>query len=102
MNFVPNQNLIGEQRCAVTQRAEDKRGFIHTGQILLGMDQEVFISAAAVEEMGKLIGMVPRHEIEELEKRVRAMDDEIQKVREIAEAANRLEELENELTEIAA
>lgn len=94
--------LVGGQRCAITERSQDKRGFIHTHKRLQGWDQEVFISAAAVEEMGKLIGMVPRHEIEELEKRVRAMDDEIQKVREIAEAANRLEELENELTEIAA
>lgn len=76
MRFIPSKPLIGAQKCAITKRQKDSRGFIHTGVILTDLDPEVFISAAAAEEMGKLIGMVPEKEVDALRERVKAMEEE--------------------------
>jgi hypothetical protein len=101
MRFIPNQNLIGAQVCAVTQRAQDSRGFIHTGVVLAGLDPEVFVSAAAAEEMGKLIGMVPRADVAHLEERFEHLSAQIEEVRELAEKIDKYEQLEKELHELA-
>jgi hypothetical protein len=101
MRYVPNQNLIGAQLCAVTQRAQDSRGFIHTGVVLAGVDPEVFISAAAAEEMGKLIGMVPKADVASLEEKFEHLSAQIEEVRELAEKIDKYEELEKELNVLA-
>jgi hypothetical protein len=78
--------LKGNQRCAATNRGTDPRGFIHTRNILSGWDQEVLISVAAVEEMGRMIGMVTQEEIEGYQADLKRMAAEIEAVTLRAEA----------------
>jgi hypothetical protein len=88
MRLTPG-NLVGPQKCAITQRQKDKRGFIHTNRVIAGMDPEVFISAAAAEELGKTVGMVPEKEVEELKVRVAKLGADL------VEALGHLENLQN-------
>lgn len=56
MRIVPADHRKGGIRCAVTGKTSDPNGFIETGQILNGWDQEVNVSIAAVSEMARMLG----------------------------------------------
>lgn len=97
MRLVPG-NLIGNQRCAVTKRSEDRRGFIHTNTVLEGADQEVFISAAAAEELGKAVGMVPEAEVDALRERIAGWEAKYEDIKTRVDAIDRIEELQRVVT----
>lgn len=94
--------IKGSQRCAITGRTEDPRGFIHTNQILNGWDQEVLLSAAAAEECGRMIGMVSQDEIARHISAMKVMADDIQDLRKQLAALQTVESALNELSEVAA
>lgn len=89
--------LVGSQRCAATERTADDRGFIHTNKILAGWDQEVMVSATAAEEMGRLVGMVPKAQIQEIANRLRDLGEEIEKLREQNRTLAQLVETQNKV-----
>lgn len=97
MRLVPPDNL--PHRCAVIPgRAKDPDGWVQTGVVLNGWDQEVEISAAGAREIGRKVGMVPKAEVEEYLEQVRAMDSEIQyldeRCAELETASNAIREIQ--------
>jgi hypothetical protein len=78
---------IRPMRCAVLPQigANHPRGFVDTGSELFGgLDNHVYVSVVAVEEMARMVGWVPQRE----RKQVEAERDE---------ALERVAELEAEL-----
>ena len=88
------------RRCAVIPgRTTDPEGFIVTGHVLSGFDPAIEISVTGAKELGKLVGMVPKEHVEELEART------IQMAAELATLRNKIDRLETAhtiLTEVAA
>ena len=88
------------QRCAITERTQDPRGFIHTNRVLSGWDQELIVSHAAAMELGRLAGMYPPEQVdalkadlagyaarvEELEDYAKKLDSYISSQRDLEEA----------------
>ncbi len=91
MRLIPNP-LKGDQRCAVTNRGSDPRGFIHTHNVLSGWDPEVLVSVAAAEEMGRMIGMVSKEEIGAYLDQLKRMGQEIHDLNERLEAITEVRE----------
>lgn len=94
--------MKGAQKCAVTNRGADERGFIDTRNVLTGWDQPVFISVAAAEEMGKLIGMVSQEQIREYVAHIERMGEEIHELRELNNDLNAHKELTERIGERVA
>lgn len=82
------QPPFGAPGCAVIPHREtDPKGFIDTDRNLLGVDPHIFVSAAAVVEMARLIDFPSPEEhsrvLAELEGarvRVRQLEDEVQEL----------------------
>lgn len=59
----------------------------------------LFIHALIVEEAGKLVGMVPAREVEEIRAELREVTDEMDAIRDVLTAAGDLEEAMQTLKE---
>lgn len=58
--------------CAVIPgRSKDPEGFVDTGVVAPGWDPYIYVSVAAVKEMGRLIGMVPKAELDAIAEELR-------------------------------
>lgn len=94
MQFIPG-NLGYGQTCAVVPNcATDPDGFIHTHSVLPGWDREVFISAIAVKEMGRLMGMRTVEEVRDLETQLETLTAELAELSERVNDITKLRELE--------
>lgn len=62
----PGEELLSQPNaCAVIPgRSKDPEGFIDTGNTAPGWDPYIYISATAVKEMARMLGMVPKEEVE--------------------------------------
>jgi hypothetical protein len=101
MRLVKDTNI--PHRCAVIPgRCKDPDGFISTGMVLTGWDQHVEISAAGARELGRIVGMRPKEDFEELEVKVHEMAVELVAVKQRLEDVTQLRELEQKVTEPVA
>lgn len=77
---------IRPQRCAALPQIgpNHPRGYVDTGSELFGgLDNHVYVSVVAVEEMARLIGWHPRRDVKTLEAQ---RDQALDRVRELEEA----------------
>ena len=102
MRIVPSQRLAGERRCAVTGRTQDPEGFIETGFILTGWDNEVNLSIAAVKEMARMIGYVSPEEINDLKVQLKDLAEASAEQTERLDKIDQIRELTEELAEEVA
>ncbi len=89
MHIVPKPEWMPHE-CAVTLQSEDPRGFVDTGMNLPYVDPRVYVSAQAVEDMGRLFGFPTQAEHAELEAELEQLKaDNLQLLQEL-EGAERL------------
>lgn len=99
MKLIPEQHLSRGHRCAVTGRTQDPEGFFLTGAVLSGLDQDVVLSAAAVQEAARLLGWYSPKEVEDLAHRVQEYGA---RVEELKRTVENYETARGALQEIAA
>lgn len=95
MRLIEPRYTVPPHSCCVTGRGDSE--MIDFEVELSGPDQRVYMRPSAVEDAGKLIGMVPRSEVVKLERRIEALTNEIDKLRPIAQAIEKAGEAEAEL-----
>lgn len=104
MKLIPNlhsemvtKSGVQLQTCAVTNRGADPEGFIRTGNRLVGIDREVYISVAAAKEMGRMVGMYTQEDVDRLKGRLEALEAEYADALERLDDITRLHELEQKV-----
>ena len=86
--------------CLATGRDDGK--FVDFEVDVSQIDPRLVLRASVVEEAGQLLGMVPQREVQALQDRVAAMDDEIASLKKIAGLVQAVETAEKELQGAAA
>lgn len=67
--------------CAVTSRADGEVLDLSV-ELPAGRDQRLYLRRPVVEEAGRMFGMVPQHEVDELRARLDAYGEEVAALRE--------------------
>lgn len=93
MRFIenPDQLPFPPRACAVTNR--DRGDFVDL-QVVIDrpMPTRLYLLKEVVEDAGRLVGMVPAREVEELKERLVTLGEEMDDLRETAELTTRLDE----------
>lgn len=90
--------LSHARSCVVTGKTEDAEGFIEVGRHIpaSNWDTDVVVSFAAIKEMGRLIGMASREEVDAL---VSDFNDQLAEqehhLAQLRESVEQAQELEN-------
>lgn len=101
MIHIPDFNSLGRsmepRTCAVTNRGSDPDGFIDTRHVLAGLDRHIYISVAAVKEMGRMIGMYTKEDVDGLKQRLEELEREYEVALERLDDITQLHELEQKV-----